>query len=183
MDKRPNVLFFLTDDQRFDTIAALGNKEIFTPNLDELVRNGTAFTQAHIPGGSVGAVCMPSRAMLNTGRTLYHIEKNGSNIPKEHALMGETFRKAGYCTFGTGKWHNGTSSYARSFTDGGEIFFSGMWDHWNVPVCNFDPTGEYANKSKVIVDHTHNNKVKYRNCDHMHFGKHSSELFNEFIAT
>jgi arylsulfatase A-like enzyme len=70
---KPNILFLFADDQRFDTISALGNKEIKTPNLDELVKNGTCFTHAHIPGGTVGAVCMPSRAMVNTSRSLFHL--------------------------------------------------------------------------------------------------------------
>jgi hypothetical protein len=53
MPRRPNVLFILTDDQRYDTIHALGNPYIKTPNLDALCATGTAFTQAHIPGGSL----------------------------------------------------------------------------------------------------------------------------------
>ena len=43
---RPNVIFFFTDDQRFDTIQALGNEQIVTPNIDSIVRKGTAFTNA-----------------------------------------------------------------------------------------------------------------------------------------
>ena len=66
---QPNVLFVFTDDQRFDTIAALGNSEIDTPNLDRLAAEGTTFTHAHIMGGTSGAVCMPSRAMMLSGRT------------------------------------------------------------------------------------------------------------------
>lgn len=50
--KAPNILFLLTDDQRYGTIGALGNPEIQTPNMDRLVRNGTVFLQAHIPGGT-----------------------------------------------------------------------------------------------------------------------------------
>src|SRR5210317_1243328 len=130
---KPNVLFFFTDDQRFDTIAALGHPVVKTPNIDKLVNRGTTFTHAHIPCGTSGAVCMPSRAMLNTGRTLYHLQGAGQKIPDDHVLMGEMFQQNGYRTFGTGKWHNSRPSYARSFTDGGEIFFGGMYDHWNVP--------------------------------------------------
>ena len=74
MSGKPNILLFFTDDQRFDTISALGNNQIHTPNLDALVSGGTTFTQAHIPGGTCGAVCMPSRAMLHTGRTLFHLD-------------------------------------------------------------------------------------------------------------
>ncbi|MEC9278219.1 MAG: sulfatase-like hydrolase/transferase, partial [Chloroflexota bacterium] len=63
---RPNILFFFTDDQRFDTIGALGNELIQTPNMDWLVENGTAFSNAYILGGTDVAVCMPSRAVLMT---------------------------------------------------------------------------------------------------------------------
>ena len=55
MKKKPNILFILADDQRFDTIHALGNEEIHTPHLDWLAETGTAFTHAHIPGGTSGA--------------------------------------------------------------------------------------------------------------------------------
>lgn len=175
-NQRPNVLFFFTDDQRFDTIRALGNPRIITPTLDRLVREGTAFTHAHIMGGSCSAVCMPSRAMLMTGRTLFHLERQGQSIPQEHVLLGEHLRRAGYITFGTGKWHNGSPSYARSFTSGAEIFFGGMEDHWNVPACDFDPTGRYEPKP-VARDPWVSNQLFYRQYDHIKAGKHSSELF------
>src|SRR5262245_42450882 len=126
----PSILFFFTDDQRYDTIHALGNRRIVTPAIDSLVDTGTAFTHAHIMGGSVGAVCMPSRAMLMTGRTLYRIQREGQEIAPGQVMLGEVLRRAGYATFGTGKWHNGSGSYARSFSNGAEIFFGGMEDHW-----------------------------------------------------
>lgn len=176
---RPNIVFFFADDQRFDTIAALGNPEVRTPNLDELAGRGTAFTHAHIPGGTVSAVCMPSRAMLHTGRTLFHLDNSGSAIPQEHTLLGEHLRQAGYRTFGTGKWHNGPASYARSFSDGDEIFFGGMWDHWNVPANRFDPTGKYEKASPFITNAFGSNKVSLMHADHVEMGKHSSELFSE----
>ena len=174
---RPNVLFFFTDDQRFDTIHALGNERIVTPTMDALVRCGTAFTRATIMGGSCPAVCMPSRAMLMTGRTLFHLDAQGQSIPDEHVLLGELLRGAGYTTFGTGKWHNGSDSYARGFSDGAEIFFGGMNDHWNVPACRFDPTGRYDCHQPVVYDFYRSNEVTDRQCDHVTPGKHSSELF------
>ena len=79
-----NVLVLFTDDQRFDTIGALGAGEVETPHLDRLVERGTAFTHAHIPGGTTGAICMPSRAMLHTGRDLFQIEGTGEEIPAGH---------------------------------------------------------------------------------------------------
>ena len=71
--KFPNILFILADDQRYDVIHALGNKEIITPNLDALISSGTTFINSYIMGAMNGAVCAPSRAMLITGRTLFEI--------------------------------------------------------------------------------------------------------------
>ncbi len=176
-DGRPNILFFFTDDQRFDTIHALGHEQVHTPNMDALVGEGTTFTHAHIMGSTSGAVCMPSRAMLMTGRTLFHLYRQGQSIPQEHVMLGELLRKEGYETFGTGKWHNGSDSYARSFTDGAEIFFGGMNDHWNVPACDFDPSGEYDVYNPAVRNPFYSNETVQRQCDHITPGKHSSELF------
>ncbi len=180
MEKKPNIVFFFTDDQRFDTIHALGNKQIITPNIDKIVeKKGVSFVQGHIPCGTSAAVCMPSRAMLHTGRTLFHIQDEGQEIPVDHITLGETLQKSGYRTFGTGKWHNGTDAYARSFSDGGEIFFGGMWDHWNVPAYHYDPTGEYNKTRKVCMNPSLQNKVNTNIMDHMAFGKHSTDLFGD----
>src|SRR5688572_22226653 len=56
LGRAPNVVFILSDDQRPDTIRALGNKHIKTPNLDRLVHNGFTFTHAFCMGSTVGAV-------------------------------------------------------------------------------------------------------------------------------
>ena len=172
-----NVLFLFTDDQRFDTIRALGNENIFTPHLDSLVKNGISFRNAYIMGGNSGAVCIPSRAMLLTGRGLYNIEGQGGTIPVTHITLPELFRYDGYTTFGTGKWHNGREAFARCFADGAEIMFGGMSDHWNVPVYHFDPKGAYETKTPTIEDPLHSNRVTLKGYDHITEGKHSSELF------
>lgn len=179
MSNKKNILFFFTDDQRFDTINALGNKNIFTPNIDKLVQSGVSFTQAHIPGGTVGAVCMPSRGMVHSGRTLFRLKDSGTSIPKEHITLGETLQKNGYDTFGTGKWHNGKEAFNRSFNNGDEIFFGGMNDHWNVPAFHYDNTGNYDTKKAFVHDFALTNKIEYKNCDHIHAGKHSTELFTD----
>ena len=154
---RPNILFLFTDDQRFDALAAAGNPDVITPNMDRLVARGTSFTQCTIMGSTVPAVCCPSRAMLNTGRNLYHAPLNCG----EYATMPQTLREAGYATFGTGKWHNERASYARSFSYGGSIFFGGMSNHTEVPVHDFDASGQYS-------------------ADRQHVGKSfSSELFSD----
>lgn len=174
---KKNVLFLFADDMRYDTISALGNPEIKTPNLNELVEHGTSFVNAHIPGGSWAAVCMPSRAMLNTGRGLYHLVDLGATIPEEHVCLGEHLKNNGFNTFGTGKWHNCYKSYGRSFTQGAEIFFGGMYDHWKVPVYSFDPTGEYPNVVNDVMDPGYDNLMVPRRCDHANLGVHSTDLF------
>lgn len=179
MIKRPNVLFLLTDDQRHDTIHALGNEAIKTPNLDRLVERGTAFTRAYIPGGTTSAVCMPSRGMINSGRTLFHLEENGRNIPTCDTTMGQAFKGDGYCCYETGKWHNGVESFARSFNDGAEIFFGGMWDHWNVPVCDYREDGVYDKSICFTPNFSANSTPVKVLADKIHAGVHSTELFSD----
>ncbi|EOL42365.1 hypothetical protein RV11_GL001914 [Enterococcus phoeniculicola] len=178
---KKNVLLLIADDQRFDTIHALGNKEIQTPNLDKLVARGVSFTNAFIPGGTSGAVCMPSRAMINTSQFLTSWENCGETIPETQALLGETLKNEGYETWGIGKWHNGTESYARSFSNGEDIFFGGMWDHWNVPVNHFDPTGRYDQLKTFTQDPFSSNKTMQLPAEHIAIGKHSTDLFADRI--
>ena len=148
---KPNILFVFTDDQRFDTIDALGNEEIETPNMDRLVAKGTTFTHAHIMGGTSGAVCMPSRAMLLTGRTLFSLEGQGQRIPPEHTAMPEWFRAHGYTTAHVGKWHQDRESHGRCFSTGAKIFgfkkkqgwYEACNGHWHIPVHDFDPESRY----------------------------------------
>ena len=149
--KRPNILFLFTDDQQFDAISTLGNKHIITPNMDRLVRQGTTFTNAYIMGSMSGAVCMPSRAMLMTGRTLFRLYDKGKSILPQDVTLPELLRQAGYTTFATGKQHNGRAVFTRGFSTGSSIFFGGMSDHLKVPVYDFDPTGKYPKKSRYIA--------------------------------
>lgn len=177
MNKKPNILFLLADDMRYDTIHALGNDAIITPNLDAIVASGTSFLNTYIPGGTCAAICMPSRAMINTGRGLYGLKDNGSYIPEEHITLGETFQRNGYDTFGVGKWHNGFRSFARSFSAGSEIFFGGMYDHWKVPVYDYDDTGEYVNTLNDVMNPGYNNNIMPVRANHVVWGKHSTDLF------
>src|SRR5437763_13234525 len=69
--ERPNFLFLFSDDQTFRALGRLGELEVKTPNLDRLAKRGLLFTHCFNQGGWSGAVCIPSRTMLNTGRTLW----------------------------------------------------------------------------------------------------------------
>jgi arylsulfatase A-like enzyme len=177
--QRPNVLFLFADDMRFSTIHALGNDEIITPNLDKLVQCGTSYVNTYIMGGTSPAVSMPSRAMLATGKYLFSLEGEGQNIPAEHTILGEALHESGYTTYGIGKWHNGKQTFNRGFCDGGEIFFDIM-DHWNTALYNYDPNGEYATTLPYVSDFV-KQTVSYRNGDHIHAGKHASEVFSDEV--
>ena len=179
MKKRPNVLFLLTDDQRYGTISALGNSEVKTPNIDRLVHMGTSFVNAHIPGGTASAVCMPSRAMINSGKTLFHLEACGRNIPEDQVTMGQCFLQNGYHAMESGKWHNGVESFARSFDAGENIFFGGMWDHWNVPVNDYDETGKYAQEIPFTPNFSAASDVVRVRAQRINAGYHSTDLFSD----
>lgn len=122
--KRLNVLLLFADDQRADTIGAWGNPQIRTPNLDRLAARGFSFRRNYCFGSNSGAVCVPSRAMLNTGKNWFRTDAQMTG----QKLLPETLREAGYTTFGTGKWHNGKVSY-RGFDSARSVFFGGMDDH------------------------------------------------------
>lgn len=138
---RPNILFIFADDQRCDSIGAYGNPVIQTPNLDRLVARGFNLRNAYCFGSPHGAVCMPSRAMLHTGRTLFRLR----NLEMEgHSLLGEHLAEAGYETFATGKWHNGKESLTRGFQSGRNIMLGGMSNHEAVPLVQLAPDGSFS---------------------------------------
>lgn len=106
---KPNILFIFADDQAFDTVAATGNKEIQTPNLDRLVHSGMTFTHAYNQGGWHGAVCVASRTMMVTGRNLWHARVAEKHLKTDwvsnRQLWPQIMADHGYQTFFSGKWH------------------------------------------------------------------------------
>ena len=150
MSSRPNVLFMIADDHRWDAIGGMGDPTVKTPTMDSLMARGTTFRQTHIMGSLSGAVCVPSRAAVLTSASLF---RSGANqINRDYAIWPEVMRQAGYHTFFSGKWHNDRQTFADSFDDGGTIFFGGMGNQYKVPIFDFDPTGAYPKDARYIGD-------------------------------
>lgn len=106
--EKPNIIFIFADDQSYNMVHSLGNKELITPNIDRLVEEGVTFTHAYNMGAWNGAVCIASRAMLNTGRFVWRAQKavnKPNNLIKEGSTWAQLMQKAGYETYMTGKWH------------------------------------------------------------------------------
>lgn len=106
--RKPNVLFILSDDQRPDEIGALGNPHIKTPNLDTVVERGMTFAHAYVQGSNSGAVCTPSRTMILSGRSVFHISNGGFSKPDKGSsvLWAKAMSAGGYETFHLGKKGN-----------------------------------------------------------------------------
>ncbi len=119
----PNILFIVTDDQRPDTIHALGNEIIQTPHLDRLVARGSAFTRAI----AAYPICHVSRAEILTGCCAFRAlpaYPSGALDPKL-ATLAKTFQEAGHTTCYTGKWHNDGQPKTRGYTLTSGLFSSG----------------------------------------------------------
>lgn len=135
---KPNVLFLFADDQRADAIGAAGNPYIQTPNLDQLAKEGSRFENAYVMGGNHGAVCAASRAMLLSGKSLFHVYDK----LKGERTMPMDFADAGYATFGTGKWHNEKEAFEASFQQAKNVYLGGMADHYGVAMRDYDENGK-----------------------------------------
>lgn len=109
-DQPPNIVFLFADDQTFNTIHALGNSTIHTPNLDRLAAGGTTFTHAYNMGGWHGAICVASRSMIISGAYLWDAQsmaekwRNGDSTALKNT-WGQWMSNAGYDTYMSGKWH------------------------------------------------------------------------------
>ena len=116
---RPDILYIMCDQLRYDCIAALGNNIIKTPNLDRLAKRGTIFTNAY----STCPVCVPARYTIMTGREPYNTGCYSNEVPSPldglpqkmedrcGDYLARTMTKAGYRTFGVGKFHTCPDTY------------------------------------------------------------------------
>lgn len=127
---RPNILWICTDQQRFDTIAALGNPHIRTPNIDKLVSEGVTFTKAFAQNPVCTPICTPSRASFLTGRypRTNGTRQNGASIPSDEVLVTKMLADAGYDCGLSGKLHLSAcqNRVEKRIDDGYRVFH---WSH------------------------------------------------------
>lgn len=157
---RPNVLVIYTDDQRYSGVHALGGQGVQTPEIDKLANDGVVFTRTYLMGALTAATCIPSRAMLLTGRNVFELDGVGHNIPKTHTTIGQAFHNAGYQTYMVGKWHQDKASLARSFDSGATIMSLGPYlqDHYRMPLWDWDPTGKFKASAAYLIAYDENGK-------------------------
>ncbi|MFI3282556.1 MAG: sulfatase-like hydrolase/transferase, partial [Rikenellaceae bacterium] len=124
-DKRPNILFVLVDDQSpFDLQMYNPNSNLETPNLDRLAKEGMVMDAARHMGSMNGAVSTPSRHMIMTGRTVWHLPQSAgspsANTVDDSMLdtmsIGATFNRAGYKTMRTCKRGNSYAGANKQFS-------------------------------------------------------------------
>ena len=133
----PNLVFVVTDDQRADTLGALGNTEILTPSLDRLVRAGVTFRRAY----SGYPICYASRAQILTGCNVFTALENypRSQIREGLDTLADTLSGAGYSTFYCGKWHNDGNPLVRGYQHTAALYSAGGAKHVKMP--SKDPRG------------------------------------------
>lgn len=139
-DLLPNILWICTDQQRYDTIGALGNPYVSTPNIDRLVQDGVAFTHAFCQS----PICTPSRASFLAGMypSAVHVNGNGNEyFPNKPPLVTRTLAEAGYDCGLIGKLHL-ASAYGRvepRVNDGYRY-----WQYSHAPRDDWEKGHDYA---------------------------------------
>ena len=128
---QPNVLWICTDQQRYDTIHALGQSLVNTPNIDALIESGVSCDQTYCQS----PVCSPSRASFLTGRypRTTRCRQNGQQIPDDERLLPRLFADAGYVCGLSGKLHLSSCENGRveqRIDDGYDEFY---WSHHPQP--------------------------------------------------
>ena len=133
--RKPNILVILSDDVGWAEYGFQGGKDIPTPNIDSIARNGVRFTQGYVSG----PYCSPTRAGLMTGRyqTRFGHENNRvpvvSGLPLTETTIADRLRARGYATCAIGKWHLGVKPEFRPTKRGFDEYLRHPGQHALLP--------------------------------------------------
>jgi arylsulfatase A-like enzyme len=155
--KRPNIIVIVSDDQGYADAGFQGSKDIATPNLDALAKEGVRCTRGYV----TAPVCSPSRAGLLTGRYQEMFGHHNNivadaalpiaHLPLDETLLPQVLSKAGYHTAMIGKWHLGLQDKCRPYERGFQEFFgiiTGGHDYFvNKP--DEVPVGDGSYKARI----------------------------------
>jgi len=159
---RPNVIVFLSDDQGYGDFSYTGNKDLATPHIDGLARDG-----AYVENFYVCPVCSPTRAEFLTGRYsarcgVYSTSAGGERLDLDESTIADAFKAAGYATAAFGKWHNGMQAPYHPNTRGFDEYYgfcSGHWGHYFDPM--FEHNGEIVRGKGYCIDDFTDHAIKF----------------------
>ena len=146
--RQPNIIFILADDLGYGDLGCYGQKQILTPNLDQMAKEGLRFTQCY--AGST--VCAPSRCCLMTGLHTGHARIRGNaRVPLEptDATVAEVLKDAGYTTGLCGKWGLGEPESSGVPNKKGFAYFYGYLNQQHAH--NYYPDYLWRNQEKVLL--------------------------------
>lgn len=147
-EKRPNIIFVMSDDLGYGDLGCYGQKVIRTPHLDQMAKEGMRFTDFY----TGNTVCRPSRLVLWTGQHAGHtaINSNAGYVLKpKDVTVAKLLKKAGYQTGGVGKWSLGNTENSGHPNRQGFDFWFGYLDQG--AAHNYYPEFLWRNDEKVTL--------------------------------
>ena len=166
MDRRPNIIFIMTDDQGYGDLGCMGAADLKTPYLDQMAADGVLFSAMY----SASPVCSPSRAALLTGRypanagvrAILAGHRRASGLTPAVPTVAGALQKLGYVTGLCGKWHLGLKEECRPNANGFDEFsgfLAGCVDYyshifyWGMADGNTDPTHDlWENEEEIYAN-------------------------------
>ncbi len=144
-DKRPNILFIMSDDHGYQAISAYGSKVNKTPNIDRIAKGGVRFDRCFV----TNSICGPCRAVVLTGKYghLNGFVRNGNRFNGEQQHVGKLLQKSGYQTAVVGKWHLGTTPTGFDYYH----VLKGQGPYYNPPMLTSDGEVKHTGYTTEII--------------------------------
>ncbi len=164
--KKPNIIFYFSDQQRADSAGCYGQKLPVTPNLDKMAEEGTLFENAF----TCQPVCGPMRACLQSG--VYASQngcyRNDIALPTDKKGIAHYLTDAGYDTAYIGKWHLASDSKHRLATKPTPVERRGGYDYWR------------AADILEFTSHGYNGYIFDEDCNRINFKGYRADKINDF---